>query len=90
MNILSESAHQSQIMNYCIQRSADSLCDMYGTPPPALMRACILEAEVRTNERVIEELTYLDCVARGHVIASFSGIEKTSFVPQLPPIFVHQ
>jgi hypothetical protein len=54
------------------------------------MRACILAAKVRTREKVFNELMYLDYVARGQVIASFSDIEETSFVPQVPPIFVHQ
>jgi hypothetical protein len=77
-------------MKYCIEESAAELLRTYGTPPSALMRACILAAKVRTRERVSDEKTYSDCVARGLVIASFSNIEDTSFVPRVPPIFVYQ
>jgi hypothetical protein len=89
VNILSQHAHQPLILNYCINTSAESLVEMYGRPPPALMRACILAAEVGTSERVFEEVKYVDCVARGHLIASILE-NATSFVPQVPPIFVHQ
>jgi hypothetical protein len=88
--ILHLDAHKPLIMKHFIERSAEVLYETYGIPPLALIKACILAVEVRTSERVSQERTFVDCVARGQVIASFSGKENASFVPQVPPIFVHQ
>jgi hypothetical protein len=86
---LQSAKRESPILDHCISSAAGMLQGVYGSPCAALMLACILADPVGKEERVDELMSFRDCVASGQLIASF-GDEVETFVPLVPPVFVHQ